>query len=65
MGAKFNTGDYVEKTGGDYQYRGWVSCWFYKRSGAIRYVVENADGMLFIFNESQLAKATAPGVTNG
>lgn len=47
-------GDEVEKTTGDYTYRGWVVAKFKKISGVERLVVENADGMLFIFNEKQL-----------
>lgn len=52
--STFAIGDPVEKTGGDYSYRGGVVGVIRKRSGALRYVVENSDGMLFIFNESQL-----------
>jgi hypothetical protein len=51
---KFKIADWVKKTTGDYRYEGEVVCVFCKRSGAVRYVVENDDGMLFIFNEAQL-----------
>jgi hypothetical protein len=47
-------GDAVSKTGGDYTYRGRVVSVFIKKSGATRVVVENDDGMLFIFNPKQL-----------
>lgn len=47
--------DYVEKVGGDYTFRGFVVAMFNKRrSGAVRYVVENDDGVLHIFSEAQL-----------
>jgi hypothetical protein len=51
---RFKIGDRVIKTAGDYRYEGEVVCVFCKRSGVLRYVVENDDGMLFIFNEGQL-----------
>jgi hypothetical protein len=47
-------GDKVEKVGGDYSYRGTVVSVLTKASGATRVVVENADGMLFIFNPTSL-----------
>lgn len=47
-------GDLVEKTGGDYYFRGWVLSVFKKRSGQERVVVENADGIVHIFNPTQL-----------
>ena len=50
----FDIGDRVRKVGGDYQYRGIVVAAFKKRSGSPRFVVENSDGMLFIFNEKGL-----------
>lgn len=50
----FNVGDDVAKTSGDYRYRGIVVAAFRKRCGLERYVVENDDGILFIFNERQL-----------
>lgn len=51
---EFKTGDEVEKTTGDYKYRGVVVAVFHKRNGATRVCVENDDGMLFIFSEQQL-----------
>lgn len=51
---KFKVGDLVEKSGGDYYFSGHILSIFKKRSGVERCVVENKDGMLFIFNEGQL-----------
>ena len=52
----FSVGDKVEKTAGDYRFCGVVVSAFQKRSGPWRYVVENDDGMLFVFNATQLKK---------
>jgi hypothetical protein len=52
--VKFGVGDRVRKDSGDYRYEGEVVAVFTKSSGVVRLVVENDDGMLFIFNESQL-----------
>jgi len=41
-------------TGGDYTYRGWIVGAAVKRSGAIRSVVEDDNGRLFIHNAKQL-----------
>lgn len=54
MKVKFAINDHVIKDSGDYRYKGHVVSVFEKMSGAVRYVVENEDGMLFIFNEGQL-----------
>jgi hypothetical protein len=51
-------GEYVFKCSGDYHFRGHVVAVFRKRSGAVRVVVENEDGVLHIFSEAQL-KAVA------
>ncbi len=56
MKSAFVKGDSVEKTSGDYRFKGTVVSVFYKISGVVRYVVENDDGLLFIFSESQLTK---------
>jgi hypothetical protein len=53
---QFQVGDDVEKTTGDYRYRGTVVAVFRKLNGAERLVVENSDGMLFIFNDRQLER---------
>lgn len=50
----------VEKTSGDYRFKGVVVSAFKKLSGATRYVVENSDGLLFIFNENSLAPQPPP-----
>lgn len=51
---QIKVGELVEKTGGDYYFMGIVRSVFSKHSGAVRVVVENDDGMLFIFNPKQL-----------
>lgn len=48
--------DKVKKVGGDYTYEGIIVGVIHKRSGKIRYVVEDDRGMLFIFNENSLEK---------
>ncbi len=58
--ARVCVGAHVEKTGGDYRYEGFVVADFVKASGQRRLVVENADGMLFIFNPSQLRLKEQP-----
>ena len=50
----FKVGDGVIKTGGDYHFYGDVVAVFAKRSGAVRVVVENREGILHIFNPTQL-----------
>lgn len=58
MSEKFwSVDEHVMKTGGDYHFEGVVVARFAKVSGQIRYVVENRDGLLFIFNGNQLEKA--------
>lgn len=54
MGPKFQIGDRVAKRPGDYVYEGEVRALIEKRSGALRYVVEDDRGLLFIFAEGQL-----------
>lgn len=51
---QIQVGDLVQKVGGDYVFRGWVISVFTKRSGAVRIVVENVDGVAHIFGPSQL-----------
>jgi hypothetical protein len=58
--GKFNVGDGVVKNGGDYYFYGDVVAVFRKRSGAERVVVENADGILHIFNPNQLRPVGDP-----
>jgi hypothetical protein len=54
--AAFSIGDTVTKTGGDYRFSGTVVSAFSKKSGKVRYVVENEAGILHIFSGKQLAK---------
>lgn len=49
-------GDRVAKEGGDYRFSGYVVAVFEKRSGQVRCVVENQDGILHIFSLTQLKK---------
>lgn len=53
--AQFTIGDPVRKIGGDYSIDGWIAAIVTKRSGAIRYVVEDERGMLLIYSAAQLA----------
>jgi len=50
----FQIYDRVIKDGGDYTFRGQVVAIFQKKSGAVRYVVENDDGILHIFSAANL-----------
>jgi hypothetical protein len=50
---EFEIGDIVRKVKG-YRFVGTVVSSFVKRDGQRRYVVENDDGLLHIFNGSQL-----------
>jgi hypothetical protein len=52
----FELKDFVYKKGGDYTYEGYIVGVITKKSGQIRYVVENDKGMLFIFSKVQLCK---------
>lgn len=56
----FRVGDYVEKSGGDYTFEGWILSIFQKRSGVWRCNVEDLRGVVHIFNLKQLAKKDAP-----
>lgn len=51
---RFYRTDRVRKLGGDYTFAGEVVAAFAKTSGAERVVVENAHGILHIFNPAQL-----------
>lgn len=42
----------------DYEYEGWLVTAFNKRHHAVRCVVEDANGRLFIHNASQLTAVT-------
>lgn len=52
----FEIGDAVIKTKGDYIFAGIVVAKFTKLSSAVRYVVENQDGILHIFSDASLEK---------
>jgi len=56
----FREGDTVQKISGDYRFVGTVDAVVWKRSGQVRYVVENDDGLLLILNEQQL-RLEVPG----
>jgi hypothetical protein len=51
----FAVGAVVRKVGGDYTFVGVVVAVFAKRSGQVRYVVEDDRGILHIFSEKNLA----------
>jgi len=51
-------GMWVKKVGGDYKFQGVIVSVFNKKSGETRVVVENEDGVLFIFNPKQLSGGT-------
>lgn len=53
---RFYCNERVRKEGGDYTFEGDVRAIVHKRSGAVRYVVENDDGLLFIFSGEQLRR---------
>ena len=53
---KFKIGDKVVKSGGDYYFIGEIVASFNKLSGPERYVVENKDGVLYIFSEKQIGR---------
>lgn len=50
----FFVGQRVKKIDGDYVFFGTIRAVFLKGSGAQRYVVENADGILHIFSSKNL-----------
>ncbi len=52
--GKMRVGHRVRKIGGDYRFEGEIVSIFMKRTGIPRLVVENDDGLLFIFNHGQL-----------
>lgn len=59
----FAVGDHVVKQGGEYSFRGVIVAAFRKLSGAERYVVENADGILHVFGPQNLRADVPPALT--
>ena len=56
----FKNGDKVKKVGGDYTFEGEIVSGFFKKSGVIRYVVEDDRGCLHIFSTNQLQLQQEP-----
>ncbi len=54
MGEEFNVGDLVDRKGSDYHFPGMVVAKFEKINGAIRYVVEDDRGTLFIMSDKSM-----------
>lgn len=55
QGFKYWIGQPFQKIGGDYRFSGVIVARFRKENGLIRYVGENEDGLLFIFNEDAIS----------
>jgi hypothetical protein len=51
-------GTRVCNRGSDYRFCGFIVAVFRKTSGAVRYVVENDDGVLHIFSDKNLERPT-------
>lgn len=56
MTSEFEIGDQFVKEGGDYTFIGEVRGIITKKSGKVRIVGENRDGLLFIFNPEAIRK---------
>lgn len=54
QGFRYRIGQQFCKVGGDYRFEGVIVARFRKQNGLIRYVGENSDGLLFIFNEDAI-----------
>ena len=52
----FEWNERVFKVGGDYTFEGNIRGIICKKSGQVRYVVEDDRGLLFIFNATQLLR---------
>jgi hypothetical protein len=61
----FVEGDEVEKSTGDYQFEGVVVSEVHKRSGEVRYVVEDDRGLLLIMNGKQIHKRSSQTMPPG
>jgi len=59
MEREYEVGDEVQKLKGDYTFKGLVVAKFAKRSGVLRYVIEDDRGILMIMNGAQLQPVTA------
>lgn len=57
---RFAVGDPVKKIGGDYTFEGIVRAVFAKRSGEVRFVVEDDRGVLHVYSAKNLAPAILP-----
>lgn len=57
---KYSIGQRFMKLGGDYRFTGEIVAAFRKKNGMVRYVGENDDGLLFIFNEAAISPMTPP-----
>lgn len=58
-GSFMIVGDPVEKVGGDYRFEGHIVARFRKRSGELRYVVEDERGILMIYSARNLRPRVA------
>lgn len=53
----FNVGDRVIKNDGDYTFEGEIIAVFRKRSGVVRYAVEDNRGIILIMRDAQLKRS--------
>lgn len=56
---ELQVGDIVEKTSGDYRFKGEIVAAFPKKGGQRRFVVEDDRGLLFIFSPKQLTRVAS------
>jgi hypothetical protein len=56
LSGEFNVGARVKKSSGDYTFEGEVRAIVCKRSGEVRYVVEDDRGLLMIMSAKQLER---------
>jgi hypothetical protein len=59
---EYAVGDAVEKVGGDYTFAGHVVARFLKRSGKVRFVVEDDRGVLHVYSAANLRPALPPEI---
>lgn len=60
--GEFKVGDRVRKVGGDARFEGVVVAAFRKLGGLVRYVVEDARGLLMIYSAANLEMERGPDV---